>query len=105
MSEDLRDYYRAALERVARSAGVTPEEFEESLQRNFESLEITSDCLTQEEIEALCSGQFPAPERGRHLEECHFCCALLKAINTESRPENVRKFIEMVTGQTYLPRS
>ncbi len=80
MPDKLREAYRGALERVARTAGVTPEELEESFQKNYDALQVTSACLTLAEVESLCSGEFLSPKRDEHTRECEYCRALLRAI-------------------------
>jgi hypothetical protein len=86
MSDHLRDQYQAALARVAEKAGITPEVLEESLQKNYESLQYTSACLTLEETEKLCRGEFLGPERHEHIQDCEFCRALLDAISAPLPP-------------------
>lgn len=94
MPDPLRDQYRAALERIASKAGISPEELEQRLERDSETLEVTSDCITLSEIDRLCDGEFLGAERVEHIQDCQFCCMLLEAMSRDPNKEMVRQFVE-----------
>jgi len=90
--------YRAALDRVARRANLTPENLHSDLQRNSDKLHATPQCLTLVEVETYVALQRLEPNRSEHVGGCAYCSALLSAVDRVDSTAQA-KFVDMASGQ------
>jgi hypothetical protein len=86
--------YEEALQRVADSAGLPPDEFKRRVHRTAEDLDqqLTPECLQLNEIELYPSFRLLPRRRKAHVKTCLVCQEFLSAI--EPPPDETKTFIQ-----------
>jgi hypothetical protein len=88
--------YHDALARLAKSAGLGPEEFERRVIATAATLELTPHCLTLDDIEHFPTLASLPQERQEHVSRCAGCAQFLEAISPQ--PNEVDRFVVTVAS-------